>query len=76
MKKEDFLLLLQTMNIDEKQIEQIALNCGFMVRKSLVAPSDILYAICCQSTQGTLSYNDLASKIDAERVAFPSAGRR
>ena len=66
MKKKDFLLLLQSMNITEKEIEKIATDCAFMVRKSLVAPADILYAICCQSTQGTVSFNDLAAKIDAE----------
>lgn len=54
------------MNISDKEIENIALNCSFMIRKSLVAPSDILYAICYQSTQGTVSFNDLAAKIDAE----------
>jgi len=66
MKKKEFLLLLQSMNISDKEIEKIAFNCSFMVRKSLVAPSDILYAICYQSTQGTVSFNDLAAKIDAE----------
>lgn len=67
MKKQDFLLLLQSMNIGDKEIEKIARNCGFMARKSLVSPSDLLYAICLQSTQGTVSFNDLAAKIDAER---------
>lgn len=66
MKKKDFLLLLQSMNIGEKEIEKIAINCSFMVRKGLVSPADLLYAICCQSTQGTVSFNDLAAKIDAE----------
>ena len=54
------------MNIGDKEIEKIAINCSFMVRKSLVSPADLLYAICCQSTQGTVSFNDLAAKIDAE----------
>ena len=66
MKKKDFLLLLQSMNIGEKEIEKIAINCSFMIRKGLVSPADLLYAICCQSTQGTVSFNDLAAKIDAE----------
>ena len=66
MKKKDFLLLLQSMNLGEKEIEKIAINCSFMVRKSLVSPADLLYAICCQSAQGTVSFNDLAAKMDAE----------
>src|ERR1700753_2205701 len=66
MKKADFLALLNAMNIGLAQIERMAMNTGFLVRKSPVAPVDILYAICCQATQGTVSSNDLAAKIDAE----------
>jgi hypothetical protein len=66
MKKSDFLALLNAMNIDAKQIEKIATDTGFLIRKGLVEPADILYAICCQSTHGTVSSNDLAAKIDAE----------
>jgi hypothetical protein len=66
MKKNDFLALLNAMNIHANQIEKIATDTGFLIRKSLVEPADILYAICCQSTHGTVSFNDLAAKIDAE----------
>jgi len=66
MKKTDFLALLNAMNIQADQVEKIATDTGFLIRKSLVEPADILYAICCQSTHGTVSFNDLASKIDAE----------
>ena len=66
MKKSDFLALLKAMNIKADQIEKIATDTGFLIRKSLVEPADILYAICCQSTHGTVSFNDLAAKIDAE----------
>jgi hypothetical protein len=66
MKKSDFLALLKAMNIHADQIEKIATDTGFLIRKSMVEPADILYAICCQSTHGTVSFNDLAAKIDAE----------
>jgi hypothetical protein len=66
MKKSDFLALLKAMNIHANQIEKIATDTGFLIRKSLVEPADILYAICCESTHGTVSFNDLAAKIDAE----------
>ncbi len=36
------------------------------MRKGLVEPADILYAVCCESIHGTVSFNDLAAKIDAE----------
>jgi hypothetical protein len=66
MKKSDFLALLKVMNIHADQIEKIATDTGFLIRKSLVEPADILYAICCQSIHGTVSFNDVAAKIDAE----------
>ncbi len=66
MKKSDFLALLKAMNINADQIKKIATDTGFLIRKSTVEPADILYAICCQSIHGTVSFNDLAAKIDAE----------
>jgi hypothetical protein len=72
MKKSDFLALLNAMNIKADQIEKIATDTGFLIRKSLVEPADILYAICCQSTHGTVSFNDLAAKIDAETTVSVS----
>ncbi len=66
MKKNDFLSLLKAMNIHAEQIEKIATDTGFLIRKGTVEPADILYAICCQSIHGTVSFNDLAAKIDAE----------
>jgi hypothetical protein len=72
MKKSDFLTLLKAMNIDADQIKKIATDTGFLMRKGLVEPADILYAICCQSTHGTVSFNDLAAKIDAETTVCVS----
>lgn len=72
MNKIDFLALLDAMNISGVQIEKMAIDTGFLVRKGLVPPADILYALCCQSTQGTVSFNDLAAKIDAETAVSVS----
>jgi len=66
MQKDDFLQLLNALKISDKQIEKIALDTGFLIRKKLIVPADMLYAICCQSIQGTVSFNDVAAKIDAE----------
>ena len=66
MKKSDFSGLLKAMGIDSARLEEIAVNTGFKVRKGLIEPIDILYAVCCGSIQGTVSFNDLAAKIDAE----------
>lgn len=65
MEKSDFLELLGAMGISGAQIEKMAMDTGLLVRKSLVGPADILYALCSQSVQGTASFNDLAAKIDA-----------
>ena len=66
MKKSDFLALLNAMGIDSTQMAKTAMDTGFQLRKSLVKPVDILYAFCQQSVLGTVSFNDLAAKIDAE----------
>ncbi len=66
MKKSDFLAMLGALNIDAGQMKKIATDTGFLIRKGLVEPADILYAFCCQSIHGTVSFNDLAAKIDAE----------
>ncbi|HEX2683734.1 MAG TPA: IS4 family transposase [Ferruginibacter sp.] len=60
------------MGIDGGQIEKIAASTGFLLRKGLVHPADILYAFCCQSIHGTVSFNDLAAKIDAETAVSVS----
>lgn len=72
MQKNDFLQLLSALQIGDKQIEKIALSTGFLIRKKLVTPADMLYAICCQSIQGTVSFNDVAAKIDAESAVSVS----
>jgi hypothetical protein len=72
MKKIDFLAILKAMGIDGGQIEKIAASTGFLLRKGVVEPTDILYAFCCQSIHGTVSFNDLAAKIDAETAVSVS----
>jgi hypothetical protein len=66
MKKNDFLALLAALGIDGDKLEEIAMNTGLKMRKGLVQPADILYAVCCGCIHGTVSFNDLAAKIDAE----------
>jgi hypothetical protein len=72
MKRSDFLVLLTAMDIDAAQIGKMAADTGFLIRKGLVEPADILYAFCCQSIHGTVSFNDLAAKIDAETTVSVS----
>src|SRR5438477_631479 len=72
MKKKDFSALLSAIGIDGSQLQKMAIDTGFQVRKGLVKPLDILYAFCQQSVMGTVSYNDLAAKIDAEAAVSVS----
>jgi hypothetical protein len=65
MQKQDFLALLKAMKMGQDQISAMAASTGFLIRKKLVEPADLLYAICCQCIQGTVSFNDLAAKMDA-----------
>ena len=53
--------------MSNEEIEQIAFDSGFFKRKSgkIQAPDFLLY-FCLQSLDGTVSYNDLASKIEAQ----------
>jgi hypothetical protein len=65
MEKSDFLELLDAMGITSRQIETMAMSTNFLLRKSAVTPADLLYALCCEATMGTVSFNDAAGKIDA-----------
>jgi len=65
MKKEDFIGLLAIIGIDQKFIEQMASSTGLIIRKRAIAPAELLYSICMESTKGTASYNDIASHIEA-----------
>ena len=66
MKKSDFAVLLAAIGIDAAQLAKTAKDTNFQLRQSPVKPVDILYAFCQQSVLGTVSFNDLAAKIDAE----------
>jgi len=65
MNKEEFVEMMEALPISASFIETIAISQGFLVRKGSISPMDFLYAHCCQSTGGTVSFNDMAAKIDA-----------
>ena len=63
--------------LDIKTIEMIARECKFSQREAKkITPNIYLSFLCQESIKGTLSYNDLASKVsmgtncDASRQAF------
>lgn len=66
MKKNDFSHLLNTLGISSEQLFDAAFETGMIKRKRLLTADDILFAFCNESTEGTVSYNDLASKMEDE----------
>lgn len=66
MKKNDFSLLMESLNINNEKLVDIALETGFIKRKRLIEPLDFLSAICSESAIGIASHNDIAAHIDAD----------
>lgn len=57
--------LFQKIGIKENEIFDLAIKTNFIQRARLVTAQDILFALCSESIHGTVSYNDLASNIEA-----------
>ena len=66
MEKNGFFKLMNAAGINYDLLLDLAFETGLIKRKRLIEPSDILYAICMESTKGTVSYNDLAAKIESK----------
>lgn len=65
MEKNNFLELIEATGLDSGLLSDLAFETGMIQRKRLIGPSDILYSFCLESTKGTVSYNDLAAKIES-----------
>lgn len=65
MEKNDFFDLMETVGIGQDLLLDLAYQTGLIKRKRLLLPSDILYALCVGSTNGTVSCNDIAAMIDS-----------
>lgn len=72
MKKEEFIQLIDSMPISASLINTMAISEGFQVRKGAVSPVDFLYSVCCLSVEGTVSFNDMAARLDAGTTASVS----
>ena len=59
-------LSLAQLGISPETLRRIAVACGFCVRQSgKIQPSAVLIHLCLESTQGTVSHNDMAARIEA-----------
>lgn len=66
MNKNDFILLVEQLNIHNGVLEKIALETGFIKRERLITALDFLCAVCMESACGIASYNDIAAHLDAD----------
>jgi len=62
----DFFNLFSELNISNDILFDLAFESKLIKRRRLIDPSDLLHALCLESSQGTVSYNDLAAKIESE----------
>lgn len=66
MKKEDFIKLLNTLDINEEELLLLSLESGFIRRTRKVDSLDFLYSLSIESIKGIASYNDIALSIENE----------
>lgn len=62
----DFFNLFSELNISNDILFDLAFESKLIKRRRLIDPSDLLHALCLESSQGTVSYNDLAAKIESD----------
>ena len=67
MGQSDFLDIFSIHGIKEDMLLDIAFETGLIKRKRTIMPDDLLFAICVESVNGTVSYNNVASQIEANK---------
>lgn len=67
MKQTDFLNIFIVHGISKERLLDLAFETGLIKRKRIILPSDILYAICKESICGTVTYNNIAAQIEADK---------
>ena len=66
MKQSDFLDLFNTLGISRDELLDLAIETGLIKRKRTILAGDLLFAICVNSIEGTVSYNNLAAQIETD----------
>ena len=65
-KKSDSCDLFSCVSLDRKKIWKLAFQTGFCKRDSgKISAPDFLIHLCLESVSGTVSYNDLAARVEA-----------
>lgn len=65
MEKITFFNYFSELGIDNDTLLDIAYNSGLIERKRAIHPSDLLFALCLESTSGTVSHNDVAAQLES-----------
>ena len=64
-RNQDQTLSLAALGLDQEALRRMAFACGFCVRQSgKIKVSDLLVHMCIESAKGTVSYNDMAARIE------------
>ena len=66
MSKEDFIMLLNALDINEDELLLLSLESGFIRRTRKIDSLDFLYSLSIESIKGIASYNDIALSIENE----------
>lgn len=66
MEKQTFINLLEEIGISSEDISKLALDTELIIRQRKLTSIDLLHSICTESIYGTVSYNDIAAKIESE----------
>ena len=66
MSKEDFIMLLNALDINEDELLLLSLESGFVRRTRKIDSLDFLYSLSIESIKGIASYNDIALSIENE----------
>lgn len=63
--KIEFFNLFHELNISNEVLLDIAFESLLIRRRRAIDPIDLLYALCMESSQGTVSHNDLAAQLES-----------
>ena len=66
LEKIEFFNLFNALNITNDVLLDLAFEAGLIVRKRTIYPADLLFALCLESAQGSVSYNDLAARLECD----------
>jgi hypothetical protein len=66
MRKDVFINLLTSLDINEKELHELAKDTGFIQRTRKVDSLDLLHSLSIESIKGIASYNDIALSIENE----------